>query len=113
MGCADCYEAFRPLLCPLLAEIQRGTSHVGKHPGATARIPAPAVPPAPAPPPAPPASDLRTLEKSLVRAVTAEDYEKAAALRDEIRRLRAGNPPASGPQDSGSSQVPAAGRETP
>ena len=87
MGCADCYGAFRPLLLPLLAEIQRGTAHAGKRPGATA-----AIPPAP-PPPVPPTPNRRALETTLAQAVAAEDYEKAARLRDEIRRLRSKEAP--------------------
>lgn len=45
----------------------------------------------PAVPPAPSASRLEQLEKDLSEAVTKEDYEKAAKLRDEIKRLKALN----------------------
>jgi bifunctional DNase/RNase len=42
-------------------------------------------------PPTPSASRLEQLEKDLTEAVTKEDYEKAAKLRDEIKRLKALN----------------------
>lgn len=42
-------------------------------------------------PPTPSASRLEQLEKDLLEAVTKEDYEKAAKLRDEIKRLKALN----------------------
>jgi hypothetical protein len=46
---------------------------------------------APAVPSAPSANRLEQLEKDLAEAVTKEDYEKAAKLRDEIKRLKALN----------------------
>jgi hypothetical protein len=45
----------------------------------------------PAMPPAPSATRLEQLEKDLSEAVSKEDYEKAAKLRDEIKRLKALN----------------------
>lgn len=41
--------------------------------------------------PKPPPSKLEQLEKQLDDAIAKEDYEKAAQLRDEIRRLQAHN----------------------
>ena len=42
-------------------------------------------------PPKTPLTPMEQLEKQLSEAITKEDYEKAARLRDEIRRLQARN----------------------
>ncbi len=41
--------------------------------------------------PKPPLSKLEQLEKQLVEAIAKEDYEKAAQIRDEIRKLQSPN----------------------
>jgi bifunctional DNase/RNase len=41
--------------------------------------------------PKPQLSKLEQLEKQLVEAIAKEDYEKAAQIRDEIRKLQAPN----------------------
>lgn len=75
MGCARCYEVFKPSLLPLLERVHDATSHRGRAPGR-------------APPPPPPGDHrLRDLRQRLDDAVDAEDYEEAAKLRDEIREL--------------------------
>lgn len=43
------------------------------------------------PTPSEPSSDLERIEQELEAAITAEDYEQAARLRDEINRLRGGS----------------------
>jgi len=102
LGCARCYDTFAPALTPLLATLHRGPCHAGKIPaGAAAATPvappvpqAPVAPPPPPPPPLPPSpAELRvTLEEDLRSAVIAENYERAAHLRDQLRALR--TPPA-------------------
>jgi protein arginine kinase activator len=101
LGCAACYEAFESQLGPLLERWHEGGSHhVGKVPkraagttGAHANVPA-----APGATPARVAESLlgneqqrakkvQSLQKQLDEAVRAEQYERAASLRDEIRRL--------------------------
>jgi protein arginine kinase activator len=76
LGCADCYEAFDVQLRRLLRRVHGSTRHVGKTPGL-----------------ARPVSDrrlqLQRLQDDLQRAIGAEDYERAAGIRDEIRRLEA------------------------
>lgn len=77
LGCATCYSHFEHHLRNLLRRLHGGTQHVGKVSGA-------------------PDSDevdrkaqAQSLRRSLQRAVEAEDFEHAAALRDQIRRLEA------------------------
>ncbi len=76
LGCARCYERFSDRLEPLLRRLHGASSHTGKVPqrrggalGLRRRIEA--------------------LRRSLVEAVAAEEYEKAARLRDQIREVEA------------------------
>jgi len=77
LGCAECYTAFQFQLRPLLRRIHGDTRHRGKHPtrgageGATLT------------------RQIQRLHDDLQRAVEREDFESAAQLRDEIRRLEA------------------------
>jgi protein arginine kinase activator len=80
LGCPADYEAFRPLLEPLLERVHsNGMRHVGKVPRRHRRrlLKARRV----------------ELEARLRSAVTAERYEEAARLRDEIRGLGADHEP--------------------
>jgi protein arginine kinase activator len=96
LGCADCYKAFEAQLSPLLERAHEGaTHHVGKLPrrtlaasrlsqgsgtaargleavlgGAEER-----------------AKRLTAIRMQLDEAVSSEQYERAAKLRDELRRL--------------------------
>lgn len=79
LGCSECYVAFDAALKPLLTGLHRATRHQGKLPGQSPVPPAPAVPREP---------DLSILETELAKAVDAEAYERAAALRDRIQQLR-------------------------
>ncbi len=75
LGCPHCYVAFEGHLRQLLGRIHNSTQHVGK-----VYLP-----------PDPTASQLERrlegLRGQLRRAVDAEDFERAAGLRDEIRQL--------------------------
>lgn len=86
LGCAECYKAFEGLLGPLLERAHEGaTHHVGKSPrraGRGGEAGAEAVMGGPRER----AERLGILQKQLEQAVRAEQYEKAAKLRDEIRR---------------------------
>jgi protein arginine kinase activator len=105
LGCPDCYRAFEQQLAPLLERAHEGGSHhIGKLPkraltgarqaaaprdlesllgGAQER-----------------AGRIKTLRKQLEEAIAAEQYERAAKIRDELRRmqeLEGGAPEAEGP----------------
>ncbi|MFZ4574331.1 MAG: UvrB/UvrC motif-containing protein [Phycisphaerales bacterium] len=100
LGCAYCYEAFAAQLGPLLERAHDGAvRHTGKVPvRAAAKAGA-----------APAASrqmaeelERRSLALSMLRrqldtAVSAEQYELAAKLRDDIRRMQEQAPPPVGP----------------
>ena len=69
----------------------------GHPPAATARPPASGPPPAPSPAPSPAApetprtpreQEIEALQEAMEEAVRVEDYERAAALRDRVRRLK-------------------------
>lgn len=74
LGCAECYTAFQFQLRPLLRRIHGDTRHRGKQPtrgGEGAAL----------------TRQIQRLHDDLQRAVEREDFESAAQLRDEIRRL--------------------------
>ena len=75
LGCPDCYERFEKQLDPLVARAHAGGSaHVGRVPKQSSDI-----------------VDLQSLRRQLVeeldRAVAAEQYERAAKLRDRLSGL--------------------------
>ncbi|MEQ9094777.1 hypothetical protein AY599_11195 [Leptolyngbya valderiana BDU 20041] len=108
LGCPTCYEAFEDKLSPLIERAhQGGTHHIGKTPkrmlaaaregdqaaiervlgGARER-----------------AERVALLRKQLEEAIAMEQYERAAALRDELRRLEAeASSETGGPGPSGGS----------
>jgi protein arginine kinase activator len=73
-GCPECYRSFDAQLKPLLRHVHGGTQHTGKTP---VKLSGQSL------------SRQRVLQlkEELARAVENEDYEHAAELRDEIRRL--------------------------
>lgn len=73
LGCADCYEAFDEELNQLLHRIQAGTVHKGKNPRHD---------------PGKEERELDRLQSELKEAVEAEEYERAAELRDAIQALK-------------------------
>ncbi len=78
LGCAHDYDVFREPLLKLIQRAHDGASHhVGKAPKS-------------APKKAHTATDLRKLKKHLEEAILAEDYERAAELRDKIRAAEGG-----------------------
>lgn len=89
LGCPQCYQAFEAQLGPLLERWHEGGSHhVGKTPrrGFSGRpsgqLQSSGVPDQ--------GARLETLQRQLEEAVRTEQYERAAKLRDEIRRLKEG-----------------------
>lgn len=75
LGCADCYTAFGDGLENLLKSMHKGTKHVGKVPQALKQ-----------------SRDLterlKHLQKKLDKAISVEDFEQAAVLRDEIKATK-------------------------
>jgi protein arginine kinase activator len=75
LGCPDCYQAFDERLTPLIERAQNGaTHHRGKTPSrAGASVDRQLL--------------VQQLVKELDQAVAAEQYERAAQLRDRLRNL--------------------------
>jgi len=75
LGCPDCYTAFEEHLAPLIERAQNGaTNHRGKMPvRAGASVDRQLL--------------VQQLVKELDQAVSAEQYERAAQLRDRLRNL--------------------------
>jgi protein arginine kinase activator len=78
LGCDLCYHSYRDRLIPLLKRVQGNVQHSGKVPRRVW-------------------SSLRTkkeidkLKEELERAVKAEEYERAADLRDRIKSIGGAN----------------------
>jgi len=74
-GCPQCYAAFRPMLAPMLGNMHKGSTHIGKVPQrALARRSL--------------YERLTKLEMELDLAIKTERYEDAARYRDEIRQIK-------------------------
>ncbi len=72
LGCSECYTTFSEGLDGLLKTMHKGTKHMGKVPHAMQQSRE--------------LSDkLKSLQKKLDKAVSEEDFEQAAAMRDEIK----------------------------
>lgn len=75
LGCASDYDAFAEPLARLLERAHEGgTHHVGKAPKSVGVRRTTL-------------QDVRRLKRALSEAVAAEDYERAARLRDQIRKM--------------------------
>lgn len=74
-GCPVCYEAFGPTLDPVLDNMHKGTTHVGKVPQKAIERKSLY-------------ERLTQLEGELNQAIKAERYEDAARYRDEINQVR-------------------------
>lgn len=73
LGCAECYAAFRERLLTVVRRLHGAVQHIGKTPSAGRKQ-------------AQQQMSLLQLKDALASAVQSEDYEKAAALRDQLRR---------------------------
>jgi protein arginine kinase activator len=74
LGCPECYRTFAEGLAGLLKTMHKGTRHIGKAPEAL-RATRDTV------------DRLKSLQKKLAKAIGEEDYETAAAVRDEIKTM--------------------------
>lgn len=73
-GCPECYVTFKDDILPLVEKIHDASQHVGKVPqraGAEVSM----------------QKELRHLQVELKKTIKREDYEKAAHIRDQIRKL--------------------------
>jgi protein arginine kinase activator len=76
LGCAECYKVFSEGLESLLKTMHKGTRHVGKTPQSFKQTQD--------------LSDkLKALQKKLEKAISEEDFENAATIRDELKVVRA------------------------
>ena len=74
LGCSVCYETFSEALAAMLKNTHKGAEHTGKAPAEFRKA-------------FKRGAQLQTLQRNLDAAVAAEEYEKAAGLRDEIRKM--------------------------
>jgi protein arginine kinase activator len=74
LGCAMCYTTFADGLASLLKGMHKGTEHLGKVPARLAKT-------------IERESQLKNLQRDLRKAVSEENYENAASIRDQIRHL--------------------------
>jgi protein arginine kinase activator len=77
LGCGECYRAFGRYLTPLLKRNHGATQHVGKAPFKSGKVVRKKEK----------VADLSALKEKLQRAVSAEAFEEAARIRDQIREL--------------------------
>ena len=81
LGCANCYRVFESSILPLLKSIHMNVLHTGKHPGGRVafddekEIPATSL------------GKKDELKRELRLAISTENFEEAARLRDEITLL--------------------------
>ncbi len=72
VGCAECYEVFKKELEPMVSNIHGRALHRGRGPGNEEKKEEKT-------------ADIQRLKQELQAAIEAEEYEKAAKIRDEIR----------------------------
>jgi protein arginine kinase activator len=74
LGCPQCYDTFAEGLESLLRAMHKGTRHAGKVPANLQKV-------------LQTEAELRALQEDLDRAVSTENYEGAAEIRDRIRQI--------------------------
>ena len=75
LGCAQCYEAFRSQLKPMLERIHGRVQHAGRVPRQADELNKAR-------------QKLEELRREMESAIASEDFERAAVLRDEIRAMQ-------------------------
>lgn len=84
LGCSQCYQFFREEIISNLGSMHKGTRHTGRVPQGMLetheRL-----------------QRMESLKAEMHEAISAENYEKAAALRDEIRSLSENTTPEPSP----------------
>jgi protein arginine kinase activator len=74
LGCSQCYEYFKPAILSVIKGVQGNIEHLGKIPKKSGKE-------------LMQKRKLLQLKEDLQKAITLEEYEKAAEIRDEIRKL--------------------------
>ncbi|MHB9146645.1 MAG: UvrB/UvrC motif-containing protein [Symbiobacteriia bacterium] len=74
LGCSHCYEEFESQLEPVIRRVHSATTHTGKAPRRSAKA-------------LQVKREIAALRAQLAAAVTREDFERAAQLRDQIKTL--------------------------
>lgn len=74
LGCGQCYGVFGRQLAPILHRVQKGTEHTGKVPNRAGEA-------------VKEKRKIEQLKSQLQEAIAREEYEQAAVIRDELRRL--------------------------
>ena len=87
VGCSDCYKVFKTELEPTLLRLHGRANHIGKRPK-TAQKPQKNVPVKESKS-EPPIDEVATLKEQLKKAISEENYEQAAVIRDEIKKREA------------------------
>lgn len=77
VGCPGCYEAFETELTPSIRRIHGRSTHTGKTPARFREQNERK-------------QKIAAMERELKEAISAENYERAAELRDQLRTLRGG-----------------------
>ncbi|MGI6151378.1 MAG: UvrB/UvrC motif-containing protein [Christensenellales bacterium] len=89
LGCPACYRNLRSEIMPIIGRVQNRTRHSGRSPmGYEAPKLSKPLEAAPEHPENPLEARLRA---ALAEAVAAEEYERAAVIRDKLKSLAAGN----------------------
>ncbi len=73
LGCAECYVSFHDELLPLIRRIHGAVQHVGRTASGGRKQ-------------AQVKMNVQKIREALTGAIQAEDYEKAAALRDQLKQ---------------------------
>ncbi len=76
LGCSECYEAFKKQIGPILKRIHGQDRHTGKVPLKSGKT-------------RDDANVLQDLRQRMEKAIQFEEFEEAARLRDEIKKLEA------------------------
>ena len=74
LGCSYCYQAFKPILLPLLKKLHGSTQHTGKLPLTAGKEIVQQ-------------RGIQRLKERLQKAIQLEEFEEAAKLRDRIKEL--------------------------
>lgn len=74
LGCSACYDTFASHLEGMLKNMHKGLAHTGKIPKHMLEV-------------RKRDSGIQTLRKRLDEAISSEEYERAAEIRDQIRKM--------------------------